>query len=324
MYVMGIDGGGTKTKGVIADEFGNVFAEALVGATNQNGADHHSIEKELETLFSSLKSQHKEAFENLHTIFAGVAGVDRPEAKKIMEGILVKLAPSQARVIIDNDGVNALYSGTLGAPGIVQICGTGSITFGVNDKGERKRVGGWGYLIDDEGSSYELGREALHSIFKSYDNRGPKTVLTETIVQHFHITDPSDLISVVYGAKHPREIIAPLSKYVTEAADQDDEVAKELIRESGAKIASSIHHLYNQLFPSNEREVPVVLVGGLFTRSDLFVPIIEGFLKHIQLPITLVKPLIEPVGGAVAAALYHAGGKPDKKFVEKINETIVQ
>lgn len=324
MYVIGIDGGGTKTKGVIADECGNVYAVAQVGATNQNGADIQSIKTEFETLFSSLKNQNKEAFTNLHTIFAGIAGVDRPDAKQIIEDILIKLAPTQATIVIDNDGVNALYSGTLGAPGIVQICGTGSITFGVNDKGERKRVGGWGYLIDDEGSSYELGREALHVIFRAYDNRGPKTILTEMIVQHFQITDPSDLISIVYGARHPREIIAPLSKYVTEAADRDDEVAKELIRESGGKIASSIHHLYNQLFPSNEREIQVVLVGGLFSRSDLFVPIIETLLKQIHLPIKLVTPHLEPVGGAVAAAIVHAGSKLEASFIKKMNEMIVQ
>ncbi|WP_010677295.1 BadF/BadG/BcrA/BcrD ATPase family protein [Bacillus timonensis] len=324
MYVLGIDGGGTKTKGVIADEFGNVYAVAQVGATNQNGVDIQRVKKEFETLFSSLRSQNEEAFMNLHTIFAGMSGVDRPQAKQISKDILVKLAPTHTTVIIDNDGVNALYSGTLGAPGIVQICGTGSITFGVNGKGERKRVGGWGYLIDDEGSSYELGREALHAIFRAYDDRGPKTVLSEMILRHFQIANPSDLISIVYGAKHPREVIAPLSKCVTEAVDQDDEVAKELIRESGSKVASSIHHLYNQLFPSNRREVPIVLVGGLFLRSDLFVPIIETFLKQNQLPTKLVKPEIEPVGGAVAAAIAHADGKLDADFIKNISEMIVQ
>ncbi|MEH7379506.1 BadF/BadG/BcrA/BcrD ATPase family protein [Bacillus sp. JJ1533] len=324
MYVLGIDGGGTKTKGMIADENGNVYAVAQVGATNQNGADMQSIEKEFESLFLSLKNQSKEAFNNLHTIFAGIAGVDRPEAKKIAEEILGELGPSKAAIIVDNDGVNALYSGTLGAPGIVQICGTGSITFGVNEKGERKRVGGWGYLIDDEGSSYELGREALHAIFKAYDHRGPKTALTEKIVQHFQITDPSDLISIVYNAKHPREVIAPLSRYVTEAVDQGDKVAKELIQESGSKIACSIHHLYNQLFPFNEKEIPVVLVGGLFTRSDLYIPIIDTLLQQISLPLKLVTPHIEPVGGAVAAGVIHTGSKLSQSFTNNINKIIVQ
>ncbi|MDR4890339.1 BadF/BadG/BcrA/BcrD ATPase family protein [Fredinandcohnia sp. QZ13] len=324
MYVLGIDGGGTKTKGIIADECGNVYAVARVGATNQNGADLESIEKEFESLFSSLENQNKDAFNNLHTIFAGIAGVDRPEAKEIIKAILGKLAPSQATIIIDNDGVNALYSGTLGAPGIVQICGTGSITFGVNDQGERKRIGGWGYLIDDEGSSYELGREALYAIFKAYDKRGPKTALTEKIVQHFQIADPTDLISIVYSAKHPRDVIAPLSKYVTEAVDQGDEVAKELIRGSGNRIARSIHHLYDQLFPLNEREVQVVLVGGLFTRSDLFIPIIETYLQEAFLPLKLVTPHIEPVGGAVAAGIVQAGGTLGVGFKNNINEIIVQ
>ncbi|MFT4416257.1 N-acetylglucosamine kinase [Fredinandcohnia humi] len=325
MYVIGIDGGGTKTKGIIADENGTIYAMEQVGATNQNGVDLTVIERELTELFSSLEEQNKEAFSKVHTVFAGMAGVDRPEAKERMEGIFSKLVPGCAKIIIDNDGVNALYSGTLGFPGIVQISGTGSITFGINDKGERKRVGGWGYLIDDEGSGYDIGRAALHAVFKAHDGRGPETALTEMIRKHFTVSDTPELIAYIYGSNNPRSVIAPLSKYVTIAADRGDEMANHIIRESSSKLVHSIKSLYLQLFSSSQK-VPVVLVGGLFSRLDLFLPAIESMCKQWNLPINLQAPKIEPVGGAAAAALVSAGCKLEESFVEnmKRNEIIVQ
>ncbi|MCH1625947.1 N-acetylglucosamine kinase [Ferdinandcohnia quinoae] len=317
MYVLGIDGGGTKTKGVIADHLGNVYASKTVGATNQNGVDIHTVESELSNLFTSLKSQNREVFSKLHTIFAGMSGVDRPEAKEAMKEILLNLAPSHVNIMIDNDGINALYSGTLGAPGIVQIAGTGSITFGMNRNGERKRIGGWGYLIDDEGSGYDIGRSALHAVFKAFDGRGPKTVLTEMIHQHFNVSVTPGLIQYIYEPGKSRSVIAPLSKYVSEAVDKNDEVAKEIISNASGKLANSIGSLCGQLFKNdkNEQPIPVVLVGGVFNRDDLFLRKIH---ENVKMNVRLIKPELEPVDGAVIAALKHANKEIDLIFLENM------
>ena len=91
-------------------------------------------------------------------------------------------------MIVRNDAFNALYSGTLGEPGIVQIAGTGAVTLGINENGEVARSGGWGYLFDDEGSGFYLGNEALKAVFRSFDNRGKKTSLTDRITEYFAST----------------------------------------------------------------------------------------------------------------------------------------
>ncbi|MFS0863080.1 N-acetylglucosamine kinase [Fredinandcohnia sp. 179-A 10B2 NHS] len=326
MYVLGIDGGGTKTKGIIADEFGNVYAAEQVGPTNQNGVDIKIVEKEMDSLLTSLQRQNEKVFANLHTVFAGMSGVDRPEAKEVINNIFKKYLPTNVKIIIDNDGVNALYSGTLGLPGIVQISGTGSITFGINENGGRKRVGGWGYLIDDEGSGYEIGREALHAIFKAYDGRGPKTILTDLIQSHFNVTEIPDLITHIYGG-NARNIISPLSKYVTEAVDQGDEVAKQIIQQATTKLAHSIMSLYQQLFINDVKmKIPIVLVGGVFLRSELYIPEMEYLLKQKGANVEFLTPEIEPVGGAVAAALVQSDCRLEENFKKNINnyEIIVQ
>jgi N-acetylglucosamine kinase-like BadF-type ATPase len=301
MYVLGIDGGGTKTVGVIADEYGKIAARHTVGATNQNGVDRKKIESELLNLFTSLKAQNESAFLSLSIVFAGMSGVDRPDARIIMETMISKLVPIKTKVVVDNDGVNALYSGTFGAPGIVQIAGTGSITFGINSNGDRGRVGGWGYLIDDEGSGYELGREALHAIFKEYDGRGKKTMLTESILEHFNVSLPPDLIQTIYQVGKSREVISPLSRYVAEAADKNDEVAKEILHHAGRKLGKSISSLAKKLFSMDET-VPVVLVGGVFNSSDFLIPAIKEAIEEQNVHTALLKPKLPPVAGAVIKA----------------------
>lgn len=316
MYVLGIDGGGTKTKGVIADEFGVVYASETVGATNQNGVEIQLVEKELSALFASLKKQNNEAFIKLHTVFAGMSGVDRPEAKKVMEALLSRFFPNHVNIIIDNDGVNALYSGTLGVPGIVQIAGTGSITFGINANGERERAGGWGYLIDDEGSGYDIGRAALNAVFKAYDGRGPKTTLTKRILEHFNVAEPPDLIQYIYEVGKARMAIAPLSKYVSEAADENDAVANQIIKMAGTKIANAISGLSGKLFPDHVGPVPVVVVGGVFSRADLLIPIIQSKLQDMNRNVQIVQPKLAPVFGAVIAGFISANQNIETAFAE--------
>jgi N-acetylglucosamine kinase-like BadF-type ATPase len=304
MYVLGIDGGGTKTVGVIADEFGNIIAQQTVGATNHNGVDRKQVEIELLTLFTSLKAQNEDAFANLSVVFAGMSGVDRPDARILMEEMISAHVPNDTKVVVDNDGVNALYSGTFGGPGIVQIAGTGSITFGINANGDRGRAGGWGYLIDDEGSGYDLGREALQAIFKAFDGRGKKTLLTDIILSYFNVSQPPELIQTIYQVGKSREVISPLSRCVAEAANQNDEVAKEIFHRAGVKIGHSISSLVHQLFHVDET-VPVVLIGGVFNSSDLLIPEIKTALQNQKVSTTLLKPKLPPVGGAVIKALHY-------------------
>ncbi|WP_251548867.1 BadF/BadG/BcrA/BcrD ATPase family protein [Neobacillus muris] len=318
MYVLGIDGGGTKTKGVLADQYGKVYASETVGPTNQNGVEIHLVEKELSRLFASLKLQNSKAFSMLDTVFAGMSGVDRPEARAVMKSIMEKFVPANVKIIIDNDAVNALYAGTLGVPGIVQIAGTGSITFGINANGERQRAGGWGYLIDDEGSGYDIGRAALNAVFKAYDGRGPKTTLTNMLLKHFQVQEVPELIHFIYEPGKSRTAIAPLSQYVSAAADQNDDAAKQIIQQAAGKLAQAIGSLRISLFKDETQPVQVVMAGGVFNREDLFVPFIQSRLQEQSINVQLVKPVMEPAGGAIIAGLSSSSQVIETSFIEKL------
>lgn len=312
MYVIGIDGGGTKTKGAIASSDGEIMAESSVGPTNPNSAGQAGLEIEFTTLLDSLKKQNSEVFSQVTRVFAGMSGVGRPMVQKNMEQLIASLLTEDVDVTVENDAVTALYSGTLGNPGIVQIAGTGSITFGINGLDKRGRVGGWGHLIGEPGSGYELGSDALREVFLAHDgmkNAIELKELNERICEYFQVHSLPDIIHHVYQAKNVKEQIASLSKLVVESADNGDLIAEKIIQKHGLAMGESIACLAKKLFTNEERVrgIPVVLTGGLFNRLDLFKTSIEEKLYRTNINASLIRPEMEPVGGAIAAALQAEG-----------------
>src|SRR5699024_2233398 len=130
----------------------------------------------------------------------GISGTGHPRARQTVHQALSETMPSARSMAVDNDAIIALYSGTLGQPGIVQISGTGSITYGINHDGERDRVGGWGHFIGEKGSGFRLGSDALQAAFVANDPAGSATMLEESIRHFFRKQSLPDIIPEIYPA----------------------------------------------------------------------------------------------------------------------------
>lgn len=304
-YVLGIDGGGTKTVGVITNEQGEVIAEATFGATNPNSVEEDQLTEEISKLFRTLQQQSDSVFYQLNHVFAGIAGCAHRSAKEKVKRICEAFLPQNTPITVDNDAIIALYSGTYGHPGIVQIAGTGSVTYGVNGEGKRDRVGGWGHLIGEKGSGFSLGRDALEASFRAYDQVDESSELLDCCLEYFQVEALPDVIPIVYHAKNVKEKLAALSPLVFEAADRGDRAASAIIEENGQYIGRSIGGLIQKLFVKKDKDfqIPVVLTGGLFRRLDLFQEAIETMIDKQALQAKLVVPDLPPVAGAIIAAL---------------------
>lgn len=303
MYVLGIDGGGTKTKGVIATSTGEIVAEATVGASNPNSVTKEALISEFKRLFDLLSAEMKDDFQHIGHVYAGMSGVDHPTTRGNMEELLRNLLPDSMNVTVTNDAIIALYSGTLGKPGIVQIGGTGSITFGLNEKGDSDRVGGWGYLLGEKGSGYSIGSQALEKAFRAHDGLEEKTMLTDLILTHFDTDHLPSIIPFIYQSNNSKGVIAALSKEVISAGEQGDETAKKIIDENALYIAEAITCLIHKLFSHPFRNIPIVFTGGLFNRLDMFQDKLNDYFASHGIDTVFIKPKMEPVGGAVVAAL---------------------
>lgn len=315
-YVIGIDGGGTKTKAVIADGTGAIIASETVGPTNPNLISTEELHHTLDVLLRGLGSQAPEQYKKVTYLFAGVSGAGVEQSRISLFHVLTKLVSDYVTIRVESDTINALYSGTFGKPGIVQIAGTGSITYGINNKSEHDRVGGWGYLFGDEGSGFDIGRQGIMAVLKSDDGRGPKTILTEKIYAFFGVTHARDLIQKVYTATVPKNDISPLSRVVFQAYKKNDPAAVAIINGVAKEISISIKTLYKKLFDFNET-VDAVLCGGVFNEIDIVPPLIKRELGDLS----RIKPCIpemSPVGGSVIGAYLMQGSLPGPTIIKKM------
>jgi len=208
---------------------------------------------------------------------------------------------------MDSDALIALYSGTWGQPGMVLIAGTGSIAYAISPQGMRCRVGGWGYLLGDEGSGFALGQKALTAVLRQFDGRGRPTALTELLCEHTGLADPRELIHYVYDAPNARKRVAAASRLLLAAAAQGDPVAREILEQAVAELVELVETCAARC----GRDLPVVLAGGLLAEETL---LRRELLARLAQAYEVILPELPPVAGALLMALREAGIAADQQL----------
>jgi len=293
-YVIGIDAGGTKTVGLLADESGKVLSKSISGGANLLVKGELAVEKVLFDVIESL-----EAPEPLAALCLGIAGVGQPGADQVISEVLRRLGQRQPTRVV-NDALVALVAGAPSGIGIVVVAGTGSIAYGVDPDGHEARSGGWGYLLGDEGSAFWLGHYAVRHAIRAADGRGVPTTLYPLICEKLGVSEPSELVKWFYDQELSRNRVADLASLVETASAAGDESAETLIDQAAKHLASAARAVDNHLkFPDR---YPIVLAGGAFKACPSLSPRVETLLD--DLPNGEVRLLdVEPAVGAVTLAL---------------------
>jgi N-acetylglucosamine kinase-like BadF-type ATPase len=321
LLFIGMDGGGTKTVGVVADELGRVVSSYTVTGTNPNGVGWDRVKEELTVLFTQLMEGIPT--EEVAGCFAGMAGIDHPMSRMKMKEIIEQLLPG-VPVEIDNDAINALYSGSTNGVGIALISGTGSICIAVNSSGEQMRVGGWGYLIGDEGSGYDFGRRTLTAVMMSHDGRDHAPLLVSKILAHFRCQHPSDLIPIIYEPGFEKKRIASVTPYLFEAFQEGEQAAKEIITDCLNDMTLMIKTALQKLLQTGETKVKVVLVGGVFQKQDELVTMMKSRIEEEGYSVEWAVPRVPPVAGAAAKALLNHHGKLPLSFEQHFYKSFIE
>lgn len=293
-YVVGIDAGGTKTVGLLADETGQVLAEARGGGANLQTHGELQVEKVFDEILDTLGHDRPIAAVGL-----GIAGVDRPHDESVIRSILRRLGHREtARVV--NDAAIALVAGAPERVGIVILAGTGSIAYGADRGGRTARSGGYGFLLADEGSGYWLGHQALRAAVRAADGRGPQTLLRPILFEALEVSSVAELIPRVYEKGLPKHRIAALAGVVETARALGDSVAEGLVDAAARELAAAARAVARRLEFGAE-PFPIVLAGGVFKAC----PTLPARLPaHLELPGGRLTPLtVEPARGAVTLAL---------------------
>ncbi|MGE0640452.1 MAG: N-acetylglucosamine kinase [Thermoanaerobaculia bacterium] len=292
-YVIGIDAGGTKTTGILADEHGVQIREARAGGANLRAHGELGVEKSLYQVLDAL-----DAPGPVDALCLGIAGVGAEAERGLVHDLLRRLGIRRA-VRIVNDAVVALVAGAAEGIGVVLISGTGSIAWGVDASGQTARAGGWGHLLGDEGSAFWLGHAAVRQGIRAADGRGAPTTLYERICSRLGVSATPDLVDWFYDQELSRTRVAELARIVEEAANDGDLAAEELLDQAAGHLVRAARAVVQKL--ALPPSFPLVLSGGAFRACPSLVPRIEA---RLHLPAARVVRLeAEPATGAVRLAL---------------------
>lgn len=287
-YLMGADGGGTKTAFLITDLEGNPIYEIKKGRSNPNDIGIENTVNLVVDGFTSLCTQAGIKKDEIAAIFAGMAGVTANGYKDIIRAAVQKEFPN-ALVGVNHDGVNILYAAFPESDGVGVICGTGTSCF-VKKEDILYRIGGYG-LFDLYGGGYEIGRAAISHALRSMDGRDEKSILSEMVKEKAGFDLIENLSTLISSG---RNNIATYALLVYEAYKQSDKYAAEILDLHTGYLAE----LINTAAKHFDGSYRVALAGSI--GKD---PITMQILAPKLVPEAIVSVLeCEPIFGAVSRA----------------------
>ncbi len=300
--VLGLDGGGTQTRVAVATA-GKIRGRGQAGPCNLAAVPlPDALAAALAAADHALAEAGWERAD-ITALCAGVAGFSYAQRRDQFQAGLQSAFP-RARVAVEPDYAIALAGATGGAPGVIVIAGTGSAAYGENAQRERHRTGAYGYLIDDSGSGYGVGRASLAAVLRAADGTGEPTRLSVRVLGALGLNSPADLIPGVYSGEITRVMIAGLARTVAEAAQEDeDAVARAILMRAGGTLAHLAHSVTQRLFTDAQTPFPVAPIGGLWNAGVLLTDVFTRSLRRFAPMAVLTPPLHSPVEGAVQRAV---------------------
>jgi len=302
-YAAGVDGGGTKTALCCVDEQGCVLYEGIFGPLNINGINLTEIRNTLEGIVFQLAKMDS-GFTACAGITIATAGASNPEWREFVTRTLRDLGYNGP---FDLKGDHeAALRGAVGRSGAVLVSGTGSICFGRNDEGQTARAGGWGYLLDDEGSGFAIGRDILRAILRAVDGREAESLLTKLVYDQLKAKNPEDIIRIVYAPDSGKAAIASLAPLLEPACLQGDETAKRILENTAHELFLLYKAVSIKLRLKNNS---LALAGGVLNNNLTLSDAVRNKLKKEFPHLKVIKPLNSPSYGAadLARESYLAG-----------------
>ena len=294
--VLGIDGGGSTVRAAVVTPDLRIIGQSEGGTANPSVVGHltaaHTIQ---DTVRAALDVAHVNT-DAVQAVGIGIAGAAAHHSADWLRAVVAEMMP-QARVAPSADFEIALVGALGERKGVIVLAGTGSLAYGVNTAGEAALVGGWGYLLDDSGSGYWLGRRGLEAIVRAGDGRGSPTTLTDSLLDALGIARPLDLIHWLYHGNTSRtRAVAALAPLVLRDAESDDAVAAAIVAQGVEELTLAAHTVMRRL---EMRAPKIAFAGGLLSSPN---PLSTRLAAALDLD-TLPVPRYPPVIGAALLAL---------------------
>lgn len=320
-YVLGVDGGGTKTHCALFDLNGNKLDLLDFGTTNHErlpgGFDELKIK--LQEMIDEIITKHHVLREDISKSVFGLAGLDTKQQHMAIESILKDIG------IIDftlcNDAFLGVKAGNPKGHGICAINGTGCTVCGIDDSDHMLQIGGQGHYTGEIGGGSFLGTQAIQTVYNYLFRNGKSTLLTDILFDKFQVHSKYEFIDKIREKINCKETsLSQLAPIVFTATNQGDEPALKILEIMGKNIGVSINGMIKELNFHKEQTLDIVLAGSIHVKGEnpTSVEALKNeVLRHNRdrsIRLTLLKK--PPVSGAVIWALQEA--KQDNTLFNKV------
>lgn len=309
-YVLGFDGGGTKSVAVVARDDGTVVGIGKSGTTNFQCVGVVEAGRQVElAIGAALKSAGIQPEQVSHAAY-GVAGADRDADFDTVANYVLPANPA-GELLIANDTTIALRAGTKDGVGVALICGTGSNCIGFDADRNQVKVGGLGNFTGDVGGGEDIVHKAIVLAMRGEDGRGPETILARELARALGVEQLVDVIAFFYPDHYNPPDLGKLVPIVFKCAAKGDPVAVALLTQIGDELGHNAVTACRQLFKKND-PITVVLGGSILQKARprifwdrIFAKLAKNFPKAEVVPLK-----DEPALGAVFFALDMRHGAP--------------
>lgn len=321
--IVAVDGGQTATKALVARADGTVLGAGRGGPSDHfHGPD--GVAKNRRAIHGALTAALAAAdADPVAVAAAGLGLTGAPtggDQVPIVHEIVGELLPNAAVEVLP-DYVTNLAGASGGGPGVVVIAGGGAIGYGITVDGQEALAGGYGYLLGDEGSAFDIGLQAIAAACRADDRRGGPTALLEAVLAHFEVPQVREITRIVYRAGFSRERISLLAPAVVAAAEEGDAEAARILAGAGKALAETALGVVRQLFQLGE-DVAVYPTGGVFAAGP---PILGPFVGQIAAAwpeAEIREPRFPPAVGGLIAARRLLGLPPHETWLGTVEASL--
>ena len=302
-YFIGIDGGGSTLRIVITDQHLEPIITYQDSTANPNIIGHDTATEHIQTGIKKALEQANLTSNKISAVGIGIAGASNLHSEKWIINSIHPVLPKT--LLVPSSDLEIALVGALGQlDGILVLAGTGSAVFGRSPDGTVLQLGGWGYLLDDEGSGYCIGLQALKRIIKDYEEDYAEFVdyqpstLNNMILQQLGLTSPKDIIHWLYrNPEPPATRVAQLTKLIISEANAGNWDAINLLQKNALQLTSKVELMKRRL---NFPDAPIAFAGGLLDNDNYLSNELAVRLGLPQRPVAKYSPAI---GGALLARM---------------------
>lgn len=318
--IMGIDGGGSKTKTSIVDESGRILGEGLAGGSNyQTIGMKTAIINITDSIQEALIKANVEKSDISFVQYA-LAGADRPVDFKNLKTELSKL-PFQNWDLV-GDVIAGLRLGSENGEGIVVVCGSGTNVVGRNNEGELHQCGGFGYLYGDYAGGNIIAMETFRTAIRSWEGREKPSLLVDEVVKFFEHNNMEELYEDFLNRQVSR-VPAGLAVGLHNAIERGDELAKKILTDVGTELGIATNVVVNKMKDTITGQIPIVLIGSVFQggNNKLLIETLDKTIQQANNNYVLRTIEIEPVYGAVLLGMDALNIEAEGMFVNHFKAT---